>query len=192
MQSRCDPVGSLAQRAGKDKHWIRAAHLGVKWNWLWTRRGKIHERSSTDSGAGETSGLHQGMLYKCGSDAGSRVKEQGKDTFRQTAFSNALAYRTSDQFAGAGVGCVRFHDHRISRCQGGCGVSASNRKCQRKVARSENHNRPQRTQHGTQIRLGKWLTIRVREVNPCPGPGTLLHDRGKKTKLGAGACRFPL
>jgi len=117
------------------------------------------------------------------------VKQQGENPLGQSAFPYARADGLPNQFASAWMRGMGLDNYRVSGSQGGSGVSSRDRERQREVAGSKYRNRPQRTQHGTNIGLGSWLARGLGTVDACPAPGTFLCDLSKETTLKTRAHR---
>src|SRR5713101_7401907 len=94
------------------------------------------------------------------------------------------------QLTGPGVRRMRFHNHRIARRERGCRVPARYRKCQWKVARSKNSDRPQGMKHGPQIGFGNRFAIWIRTIDSGHDPRTLFHHFREQAKLTGGARSF--
>ena len=85
-----------------------------------------------------------------------------------------------------------LHNYRVASRQRRRGITSGDGKRQREIACAEYHNRPERPQHGTNIRLGCGLAVRIAVVNSSVDPRSFFSDLREQAKLAAGACDFAL
>ena len=96
----------------------------------------------------------------------------------------------SNQFTGAWVRRMRFHDHRISSCERGGGISSGHGKCQGKITGAKDCNRTERTEHGADVRTRQWLAVGQWRIDSRIHPRAFFYDFREETKLVGGAGQF--
>ena len=78
---------------------------------------------------------------------------------------------------------MRLRHHRAARRKRRSGIAARNRKSQRKIARAEHRNRPQRNLLRPQIGPWQRLAVRHRPIHRRIQPAALARQRRKQPKL---------
>ena len=122
--------------------------------------------------------FHQFLAYRAPAS-----DQQRKHAFRQTAVLHCLLHHASHQLRSSQVRRVRLGHHRTSRRQRRCGVAARNRERQRKVARAEHRNRPQRNLLRAQIGARCRLAVGHGPVDRRIQPPPLARQRCKQPQL---------
>ena len=185
-----DGFRALQDGCGKQEDRVCAAHFGVAGDGYWAVCGEAHERLARDGGAGEGDRAEVGMLDERLSNVDSGVEEKREDASGKMAFCDCGADGVGDEFAGAGVGGVSFHQDRAG-CGDGCGgVTAGDGKGEREVAGSEDGYRADGAKHGAEIGPGQRRAVGLGGVNPRVNPGAFFKEFGEESKLAGGARHF--
>src|SRR5438552_12567063 len=111
------------------------------------------------AGAGKTNRLNGRMFDQGRSDFETSIKEHGEDAVGERVLAHGSAHSATDQLRSPGVGGVGLHYYGIAGGQGGGGVAAGNGKSNGKIAGGKDGDRPQRTQHGTNIGSRQRLAV---------------------------------
>ena len=130
------------------------------------------------------------MFHHRDADARATAVHEGKQPRRQAARRDRAHHGLTDEFGGARVGAMGFHDDRATGREGRSRVAARDRERERKVARPKNNDRPERDQHAPQIGPRERLPLGQRRIDARIDPRTVSHDGGKQTELAAGARAF--
>jgi hypothetical protein len=115
-------------------------------------------------------GFHQGVLHERCAYLSAGIEEQRKNACREAALACAAGDYLADELACAGMRRVRLHDDRIAGSESGCGVSAGDRKRQRKIAGAKHRDRTHWAQHGSNIWPGQRSSVWLRRINAGINP----------------------
>ena len=86
---------------------------------------------------------------------------------------------------------MRLDHHRASRAERAHGVRSRHGDGERKIARAENHDRPDRLHHAPHIRFRQRLAVRDGPIDARLEPGAFADKLGKQPRLTRQCVRAP-
>src|SRR6185503_6222897 len=121
--------------------------------------GCVHQGSAGTKRTGETDGADLRMLHESSADIYACTEEHGESSGRK-GFSNYGIYNDlPSDFTSTRMGGMSFDNDGTSGGKRRCGVTATDRKGERKVACAENCYRPESTKHSAEIGTREGLTV---------------------------------
>ncbi|MNF78318.1 hypothetical protein D3C84_604970 [compost metagenome] len=177
---------------GQNECRVDAGHLGKHRDRLRSPLSAAIQRHAALFGTGERHGLDQRMVNQRLSDGIATAPHHGEHTFRQTAVLHGFANGLCLNLRSAGMGVVRFDDHRRAgrQCRGG--IATGHRVTDGEVARAENGHRAEGDFLQAVIHARSWLAIGLGWIDGQLQEAAFAHHFGKLTELGRGLRRFAL
>ncbi|MNZ53633.1 hypothetical protein D3C78_715170 [compost metagenome] len=185
-----DFLAPRAQGFGQYQHWIDAAHLGEHRDGLLPCSGHVAKGTATFERAGEADGLNRRVLDQRFTD--TSAVDHVEHTLGHVGLLGGAQDRIGHAFGGCHVPAVGLEHHRATSGQGCCGIAASSRKGQRKIAGAEHCHRADADPVLAQVNPWQRLTLRQGAVDARAVEIAPTQDLSEQTHLAAGAAALAL